>query len=113
MTGSAAPARMTWGVEMYDRAGAGKCWELWHPEFRNGPYCQQDVGHDGLHRGGGMEWFAQSHADPAVAARFLSAYRRIPNAYHELWLRDDGFVEGTVRGLQAAVMFVGVHGGDD
>lgn len=97
----------------YDKSGEGKCWELWHPEFSNGPYCQERTGHAAWHVGGGLEWPQQSHADASLAARFLAASRRIPNGRAAIWLRDDGYIEGTVSGLEDAVRFLGVHGGDD
>lgn len=91
--------------EQYDRAGEGKCWELWHAGVRNGPYCQEDADHEGWHKGGGMVWPLPSGATTDVAARFLAAYRRIPNSFHEIVLRDDGWIEGTLCGFERAVLF--------
>lgn len=115
-TSAATPVRFRFGVEPYDTYGEGKCWQLWHAEIDRGnaPYCaHKEAGHDGLHEGGGLRWAEQSHAPVELARRFASAARRIPNGNPELWLNDDGSISGTVRGLEQAVMFLGVRGGDD
>lgn len=121
MPSAATAARYSWcydgcdhrSCEQYNRTGVGKCWEMWHAEIRNGPYCAEPEDHEGWHKGFGMVWPLPSGASVEVARRFLSAYRRIPNAWHEIVLRDDGWIESTLRGFESAVRFVGLGPSDD
>jgi len=95
-------------------AGEGKCWEIFHPGLKISPYCVEELDHEQDHKGFGLRWTEEPQVDAETAERFLKAYRAIPNSYHEIKLNHDGTVSMTLRGLEAAVRFIGVNMyGDD
>lgn len=100
--------------ERYRSAGEDKCWEMFHPELGGGPHCAKDLGHEDAHQGNGLSWAEEPQVDAETAKRFLGAYYRIPNSNHEITLNHDGTVAMTLRGLEAAVRFIGLnmHGDD-
>lgn len=100
-------------VNGYEKAGEGKCWEQFLHELSDSPYCHKDEAHDGDHEGYGVRWTEEPQVDVDTATRFLKAYRRIPNQNHEIWLNHDGTVTMTLRGLEAAVRFLGVMPSSD
>jgi hypothetical protein len=100
--------RYSHGETRYDAIGESKCWEMFHPELRNGPHCGEDLDHQGDHRGNNLTWAAEPQTDADTAQRFLDAYRRIPNGTEGITLNDDGTATLTIRALEAAVRFIRV-----
>lgn len=106
--------RFSFDDERYDRAGEGKCWEMFHEELRgHSPYCGLDADHGGLHKGHGLLWEKQPDVPIENVKKFLAYYRRIPNSGHDITLRDDGRVEMSLRGFQAATLFINVRDSGD
>ena len=105
--------RYTTHSKDYDRAGKNECWRMWHPGVIRGPYCLEPLGHEGDHKGFGMRWSRTPHVSQKMAEEFLACYRRIPNAYQDITLRDDGTVTMTLRAFRSAVQFIGAMSLDD
>lgn len=97
----------------YDKAGEGKCWELWHAGVNQSPRCELDLDHEGDHKGNGMSWPKEPAVDAEAATKFLAYYRRIPNTNHEIVLLDDGTVHMTLRAFWATTAFLGVMPSSD
>ncbi len=104
--------RFCYGVEHYNDAGRGECWELWHPGVTQSPHCGLKLNHKGDHEGNGMVWSKEPAVDAETAAKFLSYYRRIPNPNHAIVLNDDGSVTMTLSALRAATQFIDVRYSD-
>lgn len=106
--------RFSFSDNRYNEPHNGKCWEMFHADIRNGPYCAfKELGHDGVHEGNGMRWEHESHATAEQASKFLACYRAIPNSHHEIWLNDDGTVGMSLSGFASATRFIHVGYGSD
>ena len=98
--------RYSLGIARYDAGSKKRCWRMWHPDLVGRPYCYEPLGHEGDHKGFGLQWSRSPRVSLKTAEYFLSCYRFIPNNNHEITLLDDGTVTMSLQALGDAVRFI-------